>query len=71
MGNDTECRMKGYGSRVVNSGKALERELKRSGSRSGDGEERRSEDGGGGSMGWLSWGREAGRLQGEQLPSPS
>jgi len=32
LGNDTECRMKGYGSRVVNSGKALERKLKRSGS---------------------------------------
>ena len=22
-------------------------------------------------MGWLSWGRKGGRLQGEQLPSPS
>ena len=41
LGNDTECRMKDFGHRVVNSGKALERKLKRPGSRSGDREERR------------------------------
>ena len=45
LGNDTECRMKAYGSRAVNAGKALERKLKGPGSRSGDGEERRKGEG--------------------------
>ena len=71
LGNDTECRMKAYGSRAVNAGKALERKLKGPGSQSGDGEERRKGMVEWGSMGWLSWGRKGGRLQGEQLPSPS
>lgn len=53
LGNDTECRMKTYGSRAVSAGKALERKLKGPGSRSGDGEERRK-------RGWWSGGAWAG-----------